>query len=165
MARCEVLSFIGERCLPCQCTSQMIISVISAKQNTNGQNKAVTAATVTLLAHPSMWCLDWHPALHIFRQMDMHTFLFFLFWDANEILDVFVCTNNLVCSINAPGISDTNNCYLARCACRNMRMRKQLLSLSIKLCNLLYNTLKTCQVHKYFSNCLVLGVYKSSNFW
>lgn len=149
MARCEVLSFIGECCLPCQCTSLMIISVISAKQNTNGQNKAVTAAMVNLLAHPSMWLLDWHTALHIFRQMDIHTFLFFLFlkcqWDTGCI-----CMHKQPCMLHQCTRDQWNKqLYFARCACRNMRMRKQLLSLSNKLCNLLYNTLETCQEQEY----------------
>lgn len=65
-AWCEALSFfsfIGESCLPCQGASRMIISVISAKHNTNVQNKweAEAAAVLTVLPHPSIWSLDRHP--------------------------------------------------------------------------------------------------------
>lgn len=61
---------------PCQCVSQMIISVISAKHNTNGQSKwdAVTSAVATVLLWFPHLKAGPTPTQHIF-QTDGHTHL------------------------------------------------------------------------------------------
>lgn len=61
---------------PCQCISQMIISVISAKHNTNGQSKwdAVTSAVATVLLWFPHLKAGPTPTQHIF-QTDGHTHL------------------------------------------------------------------------------------------
>lgn len=71
----SVLLSVAQRWL-CQCVSQMIISVISAKHNTNGQSKwdAVTSAVATVLLWFPHLKAGPTPTQHIF-QTDGHTHL------------------------------------------------------------------------------------------
>lgn len=128
MARCEALSFSHslERAV-CHVSAHrrwLYQSFQPSRTQMAKTSERQSQLQWPFLAHPYMWSLDWHPVQHIFRQMDMHTFLFSLFWNANDILDIFVCTSNLVCSINTQGShQNTNHCCLAICAC--MRLREE----------------------------------------